>query len=143
VTIATNSNGELDYPLYYRFQKKLADWCQYTQTVMAILDLPPGLDADGGRNWRNASQIDTPFATAYYPHLLVLDPNAKQGARNRVLAVPPSGHVAGVWARTDSRRGVWKAPANESVLGAIGLATDVARSDQDLLNPIGVNCIRA
>ena len=59
---------------------------------------------------------DSKFATLYYPWLEVMDP-----ITNRPIMVPPSGHVAGVWARTDSTRGVHKAPANEVVLGANGL----------------------
>ena len=51
--------------------------------------------------------------------------------------------MAGIWARIDSERGVHKAPANEVVRGAIGLETQVSRNEQDMLNPIGVNCIRA
>ena len=57
--------------------------------------------------------------------------------------MPPSGHMAGIWARSDTERGVHKAPANEVVRGAIGLETQVSRNEQDTLNPIGVNCIRA
>jgi phage tail sheath protein FI len=57
--------------------------------------------------------------------------------------VPPSGHVAGVWARNDNTRGVHKAPANEVVRGAIGLAYSVTKGEQDTLNPNGVNCIRS
>jgi hypothetical protein len=51
--------------------------------------------------------------------------------------------MAGIWARSDTERGVHKAPANEVVRGAIGLALDVTKSEQDSLNPNGVNCIRA
>ncbi len=57
--------------------------------------------------------------------------------------IPPSGFVAGVYSRVDGLRGVHKAPANEIVMGAIGLERNVSRNEQDLLNPIGVNCIRA
>jgi uncharacterized protein len=56
--------------------------------------------------------------------------------------VPPSGHVAGIWARTDGRRGVHKAPANEVVMGALGLTYRVTDAEQAELNPRGVNCIR-
>jgi hypothetical protein len=57
--------------------------------------------------------------------------------------VPPSGHVAGVWARTDGSRGVHKAPANEVVLGANGLGMQVTHEEQGGLNQKGINCIRA
>jgi phage tail sheath protein FI len=56
--------------------------------------------------------------------------------------VPASGYIAGVYARVDSERGVHKAPANETLRGVIGLEKNVSRNEQDMLNPIGVNCIR-
>src|SRR5205814_1487767 len=59
------------------------------------------------------------------------------------IYVPPSGHMAGIWARTDSNRGVHKAPANEVVAGAIGLETQITAGEQSILNPEGVNCIRS
>lgn len=58
------------------------------------------------------------------------------------VACPPSGHVAGIWARTDTTRGVHKAPANASVLGALGVTYRFSRAEQEVLNPRGVNCIR-
>src|SRR5213075_2786729 len=58
------------------------------------------------------------------------------------IYVPPSGHVAGVYARSDSERGVHKAPANEIVRGALGLKYTISRAEQDFLNPRGINCIR-
>jgi hypothetical protein len=56
--------------------------------------------------------------------------------------VPPSGHLAGIYARVDTERGVFKAPANESVRGALGVAHALSRAEQNGLNPMGVNCIR-
>ena len=73
--------------------------------------------------WRmNSAGYDSKFATLYYPWLEVMDPITK-----RPLLVPPSGHVAGVWARTDATRGVHKAPANEVMLGVNGLAFQITR----------------
>jgi hypothetical protein len=62
---------------------------------------------------------------------------------SRPIMVPPSGHVAGIWARVDGSRGVHKAPANEVVLGANGLDFQVTHEEQGGLNRVGVNCIRA
>jgi phage tail sheath protein FI len=56
--------------------------------------------------------------------------------------LPPSGHIAGVYARVDGQRGVHKAPANEVVRGALGLSYQLTNGEQDLLNPIGINAIR-
>jgi hypothetical protein len=76
---------------------------------------------------------------------VVANPLATNGSTNgeKFITVPPSGHVAGVWARTDAVRGVWKAPANEVVRGVARLATEITTGEQSLLNPEQVNCIRA
>jgi len=60
-----------------------------------------------------------------------------------LIYVPPSGHMAGIWARVDNTRGVFKAPANEVVQGAVGLRWRISGADQEKLNPSGVNIIRA
>ena len=57
--------------------------------------------------------------------------------------MPPSGHVAGIWARSDDTRGVHKAPANEVIRGALSLELHITKGEHDQLNPIGINCIRA
>jgi uncharacterized protein len=106
---------------------------------MAILDAPPDLIPQDILEWRqNTAGYDSKFATLYWPWLEVMDP-----LTSRPIMVPPSGHMAGIWARTDSTRGVHKAPANEVVLGAIGLAFNTTHSEQGGLNQIGINCIRA
>ena len=77
------------------------------------------------------------YGTYYLPWLVVRDPMTGD-----LVSTPPSGHVAGVWARTDTLRGVHKAPANEPVRGAVDLTYRVTRAEQEVLNPAGVNCIR-
>jgi hypothetical protein len=77
------------------------------------------------------------YGAFYLPWLVVRDPLSGE-----IVETPPSGHVAGVWARTDNLRGVHKAPANEPVRGAVDLTYRVTKVEQDLLNPAGVNCIR-
>lgn len=76
------------------------------------------------------------YGAIYFPWLRVLDPQT-----NTDVSVPPSGYVAGVYARTDSQRGVWKAPANEDVLGATGLDRTLNSTQQDTLNNGNVNTI--
>lgn len=78
------------------------------------------------------------FAALYYPWIQVANP--RNGGKP--ILIPPSGHMAGVWARTDETRGVHKAPANEVPRGVTGLAYDCNFREQELLNPIGINCIR-
>jgi len=84
------------------------------------------------------------FVAFYFPWIQVSDPATKsqnpQG--DGLIYVPPSGHMAGIYARVDSQRGVYKAPANEPVLGAVGLKYSISKAQQDGLNPQGVNVIR-
>ena len=87
--------------------------------------------------WRADALPDSKFATVYYPWLQVRDPLGKGP-----IMVPPSGHIAGIWARTDGTRGVHKAPANESVRGATGIAFQLAQAEQGQLNLEGINCVR-
>ncbi len=78
------------------------------------------------------------FAALYYPWIKV--PNPRNGGRP--ILVPPCGHMMGVWARTDESRGVYKAPANEVPKGVIGLSYETNFREQELLNPLGINCVR-
>jgi phage tail sheath protein FI len=80
---------------------------------------------------------DTTFAAFYFPWIKVYDPLTR-----RDLLTPPSGHVAGIYAKTDVERGVHKAPANEVVVGATALQFQITKAEQDMLNPRGVNCLR-
>jgi Bacteriophage tail sheath protein len=112
--------------------------CELMGDRMAILDPPPGLSPSQAKDWRvDLAGYDSRYAALYYPWMKVFDPAS---GTNRF--VPPSGHLGGIWARSDSARGVHKAPANEVVRGAVALETQLTRSEQELLNPLGVNCIR-
>jgi phage tail sheath protein FI len=64
-------------------------------------------------------------------------------ASGDMIFVPPSGHMAGIWGRNDDTRGVHKAPANEVVRGALSLEVQITKSEHELLNPQGVNVVRA
>ncbi|MBK8902432.1 MAG: phage tail sheath family protein [Anaerolineaceae bacterium] len=77
------------------------------------------------------------YAAMYYPWIQVLDPVTGQ-----TIDAPPSGHIAGLYARVDATRGVFKAPANELIRGAIGVSKRLSKADQDGLNPEGINAIR-
>ncbi|HEX8249256.1 MAG TPA: phage tail sheath C-terminal domain-containing protein [Pyrinomonadaceae bacterium] len=81
---------------------------------------------------------DRGYGAFYFPWLIVSDPFSPKDT----VAVPPSGHLAGIYARTDGTRGVHKAPANESVRGALDLAYRITQSEQGELNTLGVNCLR-
>lgn len=93
------------------------------------------------KEWRSdVAMYDSPFAAMYYPWVKIENP-VGVGADTEIL-VPPSGHIAGLWARTDATRGVWKAPANDTLRGVLDLERTISQNEQSLLNPIGINCIR-
>ena len=73
---------------------------------MAVLDAPPGMSVQQIKEWRSdTAMYDSAFAALYYPWIKVDNPVATNGADSELL-VPPSGHVAGLWARVDGERGV-------------------------------------
>jgi phage tail sheath protein FI len=120
-------------------QGKLIAHCEASKDRIAILDSPPGMLPQDVLEWRmSTAGYDSKFATLYYPWLEVMDPLTRQP-----MMVPPSGHMAGVWARTDNTRGVHKAPANEVVLGVNGLGFQITHEEQGGLNRSGINCIRS
>ncbi len=106
---------------------------------MVVLDAPPdAVKPQQVVEWLNRFNRRSMFAALYYPWIKV--PNPRD--RGNPILVPPCGHVMGVWARTDETRGVYKAPANEVPRGVIGLGYDTNFREQELLNPLGINCIR-
>lgn len=114
--------------------------CENMRYRFAILDTPPGLNAQQVKEWRNFVNFDSSYAAMYYPWIEVAD---LSGSGKTSKLIPPSGHMVGIYNRTDADRGVHKAPANEVVLGAVDLEIGLSKGEQDTLNPIGVNCIRS
>jgi uncharacterized protein len=105
---------------------------------IAILDAPPNLKPQEVKRWRERdTNYDSKYAALYYPWLQVDGPDGQP------IQVPPCGHIAGIYARNDNERGVHKAPANEVVRGALSSEVQITKGEQDVLNPIGVNCIRS
>jgi uncharacterized protein len=119
---------------------------------MAVLDAPP---VKPGKNenravpaeqqkpqdvatWLSMFNRRSMFGALYYPWIKVANP--RNGGRP--ILVPPSGHMMGLWCRTDQSRGVFKAPANDTPRGVIGLGYETNMREQELLNPMGINCIR-
>ncbi|MFF2958744.1 phage tail sheath family protein [Streptomyces sp. NPDC057963] len=137
--MSAHQRGDIDAEGVKAVQLAVISHCEQMGDRVAVLDTPPGMNAQRVRTWRNDdAAFDSRYATVYYPWLKVFDP-----ATGRNSMVPPSGHVAGVWARSDGERGVHKAPANEVIRGALDLELRLSKGEQDLLNPIGVNCVRA
>ena len=120
-------------------QGKMIAHCENAGGRMAILDVPSDLLPQDVLEWRmNTAGYDSKMAALYYPWIEVMDPLTR-----RPMMMPPSGHLAGLWSRVDSSRGVHKAPANEVVMGANGLAFQVTAAEQGELNRVGINAIRA
>lgn len=118
--------------------------CELVGGRMAVLDSPPDLAPQQVEQWRlNDAGYDSMFAALYYPWITVSNPLAGIGDETSTITVPPCGHVAGIYARNDSERGVHKAPANEVVRGVLDPVVAITNGEQDGLNPNGVNCIRA
>lgn len=141
ITAATKEDGTVDFNLWKAVQTSLIAHCEQHANRVAILDAPPGLAPQAMKEWRSdVAQYDSPFATMYYPWIKVENPIGT-GSDSEVL-IPPSGHVAGVWARTDESRGVWKAPANDTLRGVLDVERNITQTEQGVLNPIGVNAIR-
>jgi phage tail sheath protein FI len=123
-----------------------------TQDRFAIFDSPETVETMGALDLAlltagNPNSVLPPnsdYVAFYFPWIQVFDPVAKlrDPKGDGLVFVPPSGHVAGVYARVDAERGVHKAPANEVVIGALGLKYALSRAQQDGLNPQGVNVIR-
>ncbi|MDD2897496.1 MAG: phage tail sheath subtilisin-like domain-containing protein [Desulfuromonadaceae bacterium] len=102
---------------------------------IAVLDSGDGQSIAEVRDMR--AKLDSSYAALYYPWVRVLDPVTRAE-----INLPPSGFVAGIYARNDTNRAVYKAPANEVVNLAIGFETLINKSQQEVLNPEGINCFR-
>jgi phage tail sheath protein FI len=130
IVYAPDANSVTGLPGY------LLTHCETLKDRFAVIDVESGHS--------NVSTLDprtsraSEYAAFYYPWLKIFDPLTK-----RTKLVPPGGHIAGIYARSDTERGVHKAPANEVVRGAVGLEYNITKGEQDILNPRGVNCIRA
>ena len=124
-------------------QCAMVAYCERSGDRMAIIDPIPGLSPQEMRNCvkTTAFNCDKGQAAVYYPWIKIVDPTDR--SRKRRMFVPPSGHIAGVWARAAAEKGVHKAPANEALMGAVALETNITKGEQEILNPDGINCIRS
>jgi phage tail sheath protein FI len=102
---------------------------------IAVIDAGDGQSIAQVRAMR--ARYDSKYAALYYPWVRVLDPVTRQE-----INLPPSGFISGIYARNDINRAVYKAPANEVINLALGFEQFLNKSQQDILNPEGVNCLR-
>jgi phage tail sheath protein FI len=141
ITAARKSDGSIDLNLWKSVQTALISHCEQHGNRMAVLDAPPGMTPQQIKDWRgDVAMYDSPYAALYYPWVKVDNPIGVNG--DSEVLIPPSGHIAGVWARTDETRGVWKAPANDTIRGVLDVERTITQNEQAVLNPIGINCIR-
>ena len=120
-------------------QNALINHCELMRYRFAVLDgpRPPHDTLADVQNQRQ--QFDTKYAALYHPWLLIPDPYPVNLSQIADYPIPPSGHMVGIYARTDIERGVHKAPANEVVRGITGLQRILNKEQQDILNPYPVN----
>lgn len=113
------------------------------QKVVALIDPPLTIDTTlEVRDWRlNVHNRDTSYSALYYPWLVIRDRRSTNA--NATKIVPPSGAMAGIYGRVDAQIGVWEPPANQALVGVIGTNSLVTDGQWDILNPIGINVIRA
>jgi phage tail sheath protein FI len=135
--------GHSAFPDFQTIQSRLISHAERMKYRIAVLDTPEGQTISQARDVR--SRIDSTYAALYYPWVVVANPGARPGNERipREITLPPSGFITGIYARTDIRRGVWKAPANEIVRGILRFEVDINKGQQEVLNPEGVNCLRS
>lgn len=119
----------------FAIERAVIDHCEKMRYRVAVLDTPPGLLVSGALDFRNLTT--TKYGALYYPWVTILNPLTDDR-----LLLPPSGFVAGIYARNDTEHAVFKAPANEVVRLAIDFEQRINKAQQDVLNPQGVNCFR-
>jgi phage tail sheath protein FI len=137
--MTTMPGQTLDLSMVKAVQTMMINHCEMMGDRMAIVDAPPDMNPMEIKEWRmETAAFDSSYAAMYYPWIEIMDP-----VTNRPMNLQPSGHMAGVWALNDNTRGVHKAPPNEVVRGVTNLTYSVTKGEQDTLNPIGVNCLRA
>lgn len=129
-------------------QQAVFEHCVFMKDRIAVLDVPFGREPDGpdsAKTHRASVEATGGFAALYYPWLTVpepVEPALPRPAIPRPLPIPPSGHIAGIMARTDETLGVHHAPANTEVRGVMGLERVLSDRQQALINLEGVNALR-
>lgn len=124
------------------FQNKVIDHCTAMKDRFAVLDPEPGVDRDAILVQRGNLNSKKGFGAIYYPRIKITDPDAPPDDPNKTIVIPPSGHIAGVFARVDKEEGVHVAPANKALRGVVGLERKLSETDSGTLNEKSVNVLR-
>jgi phage tail sheath protein FI len=141
--VAIPDAGDLgDEDLSFTVHSALVAHCENLRYRIGIVDGIVDASLNAIRKYRG--RFDTKYAAMYYPWIEILNPlqRPSQGAPPDRLLLPPSGFVAGIYARSDISRGVHKAPANEVVLGLTRFEININKGRNDVLNPDGINALR-
>jgi phage tail sheath protein FI len=131
----------------FAVERALIEHCERQKDRVAILDAvlrsgsETSLTIAEILDWRSRFDSDRGFAALYYPWIRVVDPLKLRG--NPVRTIPPCGHIAGLYARSDLTVGVHKAPANGELFWAEDITVSINDEEQAILNPEGINCLRA
>jgi hypothetical protein len=121
-------------------QNALVEHCEAMRYRVSVLDSRPGDGVAEVQEHRNL--YDSRYAAIYYPWLQIPDPFPRNPRAPLPVGLPPSGHVVGIYARSDNTRGVHKAPANEVLRGITGVEVKLTKGEHDILNPRNINVIR-
>ena len=126
-------------------QQTLIEYCELSRYCFAVLDsaiVNNRSEITVPEVQENRSLFDTKYAALYYPWLRIPDPFPDNPRVVGQVSIPPSGHIMGIYARSDIERGVHKAPANEVIRGIQDLALKITKEEQDILNPRNINVLR-
>lgn len=137
ISIVATPSAVIDPSQHQAIAVEMEKHCVKMRYRFGLIDSPQ--DASLGEIQAFRDNFDNSRLALYAPWVIVSDPTGAQDS----IAVPPSGFIAGIYARTDVDRGVHKAPANTPVLGALRFSQDINKFQQELLNPKGINALRS
>jgi len=125
-------------------QKAMITHCENMKDRFCILDSVKGADLGAVQTQKEDVVSEKGYAALYFPWVKV-DIETKENDKVKLIQdfVPPSGYVAGIYARSDIEKGVHKAPANEIIRGVLKIELSITKGEQEILNPKGINCIRS
>ncbi|MDY6968005.1 MAG: phage tail sheath subtilisin-like domain-containing protein [Spirochaetota bacterium] len=119
-------------------QKAMIDQCERLGNRFVILDLPLVKDVIELMKW--TGKFDSKVAAVYYPRIEMINPEDISSLST--VIVPPSGHIAGIYIDCDEKEGIFRAPANKFIKGAVGLTERIDDEVYEIIYPKGINCLR-
>jgi hypothetical protein len=129
---------EESYSAVHAVQTAMVNQAERFRGRFAVLDMPDDLEGLEALKW--AGKLDSSSAAAYYPNIDMIDPLDRSGAKT--VRIPPSGAICGCIVATDNEKGIFHAPANTMIPGAVGLSKIIKEAEYDFLYPAGINLLR-